>query len=279
MDKADYFSITLNCTANDESGVVFFNVYNADTLVLSAPSISGKQTTIRVDGLQPSQQMQLSITASDLANNATEPLLVEVATLQGPKAAPLPLHGQDSVISIYSDAYPTNTYFWIGGWAQATVATTGYLAPNDQCYLFTNTDYLGWEINDNKPYNVARTNYMHVDVYCAEETTLDITPISLATPTNKEGLYKMNIKAGQWNQFDIPLTAFPTVEYSKFIQIKFFNGNGKQFFIDNVYFWGNRTTGLEDIHSEQINNKIMRDGQLIIIRNGVKYDIFGRIIQ
>ena len=279
MDKADYFSITLNCTANDESGVVFFNVYNADTLVLSAPSISGKQTTIRVDGLQPSQQMQLSITASDLANNATEPLIVEVATLQGPKAAPLPLHGQDSVISIYSDAYPTNTYFWIGGWAQATVATTGYLAPNDQCYLLTNTDYLGWEINDNKPYNVARTNYMHVDVYCAEETTLDITPISLATPTNKEGLYKMNLKAGQWNQFDIPLTAFPTVEYSKFIQIKFFNGNGKQFFIDNVYFWGNRTTGLEDIHSEQINNKIIRDGQLIIIRNGVKYDIFGRIIQ
>lgn len=98
---------------------------------------------------------------------------------------------------------------------------------------------------------------------------------------NRRGVCSLGIRIYALVRYKVlaPLTAFPTVEYSKFIQIKFFNGNGKQFFIDNVYFWGNRTTGLEDIHSEQINNKIIRDGQLFIIRNGVKYDIFGRIIQ
>lgn len=278
LKEADYFSVTLDCSATDESGVVFFHVYHQDSLLLSAPATSGITKTIRVEPLLPSTQTQLQIVAFDLGDNASDTITLDIATLKGPASAPTPTHDPNIVISIYSDAYTSPTYFWIGGWAQQTIATTGYLAPNDQCYLLTNTDYLGWEINDNKAFNVARTGNMHVDVYCAEEATLDITPISLATPENKEGVYTMKLKAEEWNQFDIPFSAFPTVDFTKFMQIKFFNGNGKQFFIDNVYFWGEKTA-LDNHIVRPSAQKIVENGRLVIISNGVRYDILGNIVQ
>lgn len=278
LKEADYFSVTLDCSATDESGVVFFHVYHQDSLLLSAPATSGITKTIRVEPLLPSTQTQLQIVAFDLGDNASDTITLDIATLKGPASAPTPTHDPNIVISIYSDAYTSPTYFWIGGWAQQTIATTGYLAPNDQCYLLTNTDYLGWEINDNKAFNVARTGNMHVDVYCVEEATLDITPISLATPENKEGVYTMKLKAEEWNQFDIPFSAFPTVDFTKFMQIKFFNGNGKQFFIDNVYFWG-ENTALDNHIVRPSAQKIVENGRLVIISNGVRYDILGNIVQ
>lgn len=278
LKEADYFSVTLDCSATDESGVVFFHVYHQDSLLLSAPATSGITKTIRVEPLLPSTQTQLQIVAFDLGDNASDTITLDIATLKGPASAPTPTHDPNIVISIYSDAYTSPTYFWIGGWAQQTIATTGYLAPNDQCYLLTNTDYLGWEINDNKAFNVARTGNMHVDVYCAEEATLDITPISLATPENKEGVYTMKLKAEEWNQFDIPFSAFPTVDFTKFMQIKFFNGNGKQFFIDNVYFWG-ENTALDNHIVRPSAQKIIENGRLVIISNDVRHDILGNIVQ
>lgn len=277
MKSADYFSVTLECSAFDESGLLFYNIFNRDSLLISVPATSSVKKEIRVEPLHPSTQLQLQIVAVDLGNNASDTLTLDVATLEGPTPAPTPTHDADKVISIYSDAYESPTYFWIGGWAQQTIATTGYLAPNDQCYLFTNTDYLGWEINDNKALNVARTGNMHVDVYCAEDALLDITPISLATPTNKEGSYTMRLQAGKWNQFDIPFSTYPTVDFTKFMQIKFFNGNGKQFFIDNVYFWG-ENTAVENRPVYHNPQKLLENGRLIIISNGIRYDILGNIL-
>ena len=277
MKSADYFSVTLECSAFDESGLLFYNIFNRDSLLISVPATSSVKKEIRVEPLHPSTQLQLQVVAVDLGNNASDTLTLDVATLEGPSPAPTPTHAADKVISIYSDAYESPTYFWIGGWYQQTIATTGYLAPDDECYLFTNTDYLGWEINNNAAFNVSRANYMHVDVYCAEDALLDITPISLATPTNKEGTYTMRLQAGQWNQFDIPFSTYPTVDFSKFMQIKFFNGNGKQFFIDNVYFWG-ENTAVENRPVYYNTQKLLENGRLIIISNGIRYDILGNIL-
>ena len=277
MKSADYFSVTLECSAFDESGLLFYNILNRDSLLISVPATSSVKKEIRVEPLHPSTQLQLQVVAVDLGNNASDTLTLDVATLEGPSPAPTPTHAADKVISIYSDAYESPTYFWIGGWYQQTIATTGYLAPDDECYLFTNTDYLGWEINNNAAFNVSRANYMHVDVYCAEDALLDITPISLATPTNKEGSYTMRLQAGKWNQFDIPFSTYPTVDFTKFMQIKFFNGNGKQFFIDNVYFWGDNTA-VENRPVYHNTQKLLENGRLIIISNGIRYDILGNIL-
>lgn len=277
MKSADYFSVTLECSAIDESGMVFYHILHEDSLLASVPATSAVKKEILVAPLHPSTKIQIQVVAVDLGNNASDTLTLDVATLEGPSPAPTPTHAADKVISIYSDAYESPTYFWIGGWEQQTIATTGYLAPDDECYLFTNTDYLGWEINNNAAFNVSRANYMHVDVYCAEDALLDITPISLATPTNKEGTYTMRLQAGQWNQFDIPFSTYPTVDFSKFMQIKFFNGNGKQFFIDNVYFWG-ENTAVENRPVYHNTQKLLENGRLIIISNGIRYDILGNIL-
>lgn len=277
MKSADYFSVTLECSAIDESGMVFYHILHEDSLLASVPATSAVKKEILVAPLHPSTKIQIQVVAVDLGNNASDTLTLDVATLEGPTPAPTPTHAADKVISIYSDAYESPTYFWIGGWYQQTIATTGYLAPDDECYLFTNTDYLGWEINNNAAFNVSRANYMHVDVYCAEDALLDITPISLATPTNKEGTYTMRLQAGQWNQFDIPFSTYPTVDFSKFMQIKFFNGNGKQFFIDNVYFWG-ENTAVENRPVYHNTQKLLENGRLIIISNGIRYDILGNIL-
>ena len=51
------------------------------------------------------------------------------------------------------------------------------------------------------------------------------------------------------------------------------------FFVDNVYLYKATSTSLEDTQIQTTSQKIIRDGVLYIIRNGVTYDVMGRVIR
>jgi hypothetical protein len=90
---------------------------------------------------------------------------------------------------------------------------------------------------------------LHVDIYPVDETSLQITPISPATPVNKEfsvALTPLNLNA--WNSYDILLSSFTGVDMSQVFQFKFTGSGGKTVYMDNLYFY-NDATGISTVNS------------------------------
>ncbi len=274
---ASLFSVTIHAQATDNSGVVVYEVKNGEEIVATRTGISAANTDILIGNLTPNTEYNFTLIAKDEAANEAEPVGVTVKTVEIPSSALAPIHAAENVYAIYSDAYTSPVNFIIGGWGQATVATEYNLSAEDKAYILQNTNYLGWEINNNTPFDVSAYSKFHIDIYALAEGTLQITPISVGP---KENAQTLTLEEG-WNKFDIDCATFTGVELDKVIQIKFAEGGNATYIIDNVYFY-NEVQVPTNIDNTLINTqsqKIIRNGQLIIIRGGVSYDLMGRIIR
>ena len=256
--STSYFNAVLSCNATDNSGSVTYNVTADGGITATGGGASGVAANVTVSGLQAGTEYTFTVTASDLDGNTSEATTVTATTLTAPAPADAPKHDAANVFSIYSDAYTAGTGFIIGGWSQTTVVTEVTLAENDKVYLLENYNYLGWEMNGNQSIgDLSEMEYLHVDVYPVTETALKITPVG-----GGESLQDCTpLVAGQWNAFDIPMTAFTGVDPKNIIQIKFDGGTGGTLFLDNVYFWKEGNTLL--MQPEALKADITTaDGQL-----------------
>ena len=278
LKSASYTSVVITCQAADNSGTVSFDIFDGENKVATNGAESGKPVDVTVAGLEAGKTYNLSVVAYDINENKAAAVTVEAATLALPAPAPAPTHAAENVYSIYSNAYTSPVYFIIGGWGQATVATEVNLAAEDKAYLLQNTNYLGWELNNNQPFDVSAYNKFHIDIYALAEGSLQITPIS-AGP--KEKLQTLTLKEG-WNQIDMDCATFEGVEFDKVIQIKFAEGGNATFVIDNVYFHKVAPTDPTGVENNMLDNrsmKVLENGRLFIIRNGVTYDVTGRVVR
>lgn len=278
LKSVSYTSVVITCQAADNSGTVSFDIFDGETKLATSGAESGKPVDVTVANLEAGKTFNLSVVAYDFNENKAAAVAVEATTLALPAPAPALTHAAEDVYAIYSDAYTSPVYFIIGGWGQATVATEINLAAEDKAYLLQNTNYLGWEINNNNPINVSDYSKIHLDIYALAEGSLLFTPISEATP-NKEYLQSLTLEEG-WNQFDIDCATFTGVEFDKVIQIKFAEGGNATYFIDNVYFYKPAVgSAVENTQVDVQSHKLIRNGVLYIIRNGVTYDVMGRVVR
>ena len=151
-------------------------------------------------------------------------------------AAPTPpTRAAAKVVSIFSDAYTNvNVTNFNPGWGQSTVTTQVQIAGNNTL-KYAGLNYQGTEIAAT---NALTMNKLHVDVWTADGTSFQITPIS---PGPKEKLITLTpLVQNQWNSFDIDLTQFTGVDFSNIFQFKVV-GNGTVY-IDNLYFYDNTAT-------------------------------------
>ena len=151
-------------------------------------------------------------------------------------AAPTPpARPAAKVVSIFSDAYQNvNVTNFNPGWGQSTVATQVQIAGNNTL-RYANLNYQGTEIAAT---NALAMNRLRVDVWTADGTSFQITPIS---PGPRERLITLTpLIQNQWNTFDIDLSQFTGVDFSNIFQFKVV-GNGTVF-IDNLYFYDNTAT-------------------------------------
>lgn len=158
------------------------------------------------------------------------------AFAQPTTAAPTPpARSAAKVVSIFSDAYTNvNVTNFNPGWGQATVMSTVQIAGNSTL-KYANLNYQGTELAAT---NALAMKKLHVDVWTADGTTFQITPIS---PGPKEKLITCTpLTQNQWNSYDIDLTQFTGVDFSNIFQFKVV-GNGTVY-IDNLYFYDNTTT-------------------------------------
>ncbi len=274
----DIFSVVLAVSAKDNSGAYMVEVVANDHVYATAGGASGATVNVTVPGLLPNTEYNFSVIAKDDAGNAADPVAVSAKTLAAPAPAPTPDFTGKQAVAVFCDALEGGPGINIGGWGQSTVTTFGQLAEGDNICYGTNFNYLGWELTP--AVNAAGMTYLHADFYTTDMEKISITPIS----PGHEGVYTADLTAGSWTSVDVPLTAYDgkEIDWTNIFQMKFFDATpgGKAVFIDNVYFYKSDTTSVLGMTSGATTPaKVIRDGQLVIIRDGVVYTIQGAVVR
>jgi alpha-tubulin suppressor-like RCC1 family protein len=156
-------------------------------------------------------------------------------------AAPIPTEASENVISIYSDAYTPITGLDLNpNWGQSTIVTEELIQGNNTL-VFSGLNYQGIDFDANHQ-NVSGMEYLHVDFWSVNSTSLNIflispgpveTPYALTVPTN-----------GNWTSVDIPIGDFLPVNLADVFQLKF-EGDG-DIYLDNIYFYKRVSTSIDE---------------------------------
>jgi len=147
-------------------------------------------------------------------------------------AAPAPSADAANVLSVFSDSYtnvPGTDFF--PNWGQSTVVTQVPIAGNNTLQ-YANFNYQGVQLGSSQ--NVSGYNYLHLDYYSSNASTLRVFLIS---PGPVETPFTLNVPTAGWNSVDIPLSSFAPVDLSNVIQFKFDGGGNSDIYLDNIYFW------------------------------------------
>ena len=274
---ASYFSATINVSASDNSGVVKYEVMNGEEVVATQTAVSATPATATVSNLLPNTEYNFTVIAKDEAGNATEAVSVAAKTLEAPAPAPAPTIAAANVKSIYSDAYTpawTSLNSFNEGWWNAPKMAEGNLVEGDKVlYYYGFTDgMIGWQFG---AFDATGFTTFTMDIYPLADGKIDCGP--LAEGDKDYAKAGVEVKGNQWNTITIDLTG---KDLTKIFQVKMINYYALgSFFIDNVYFYNAPVTALENTIVETKAKKVVENGQLIIIRNGVTYDVTGRVVR
>jgi len=178
---------------------------------------------------------------------------VQVIALQQPtiSAPKPPIRKPQEVISIFSDAY-TN----VAGtnlnpdWGQSGQGSSyaDFKLGKDNMMQFIKLSYQGTQFA--QEINLSAMEFLHLDVWTADATNLDIFLISKGSG---EKSVKKSLTADKWTSIDIPLSEFTSqglsitdIHQFKFVGTPWAKGT---VFIDNLYFYkksASNTVMIED---------------------------------
>ena len=268
---AGYFSATLTVSAEENSGVVNFRVLNGDQEVAKGGGASGQTAHITVPNLKANTEYTFSVVAYDANDNAAEPVNVQVTTLAAPAPADLPTYDAENVKGVYTDNY-TNVAMSIQGWHAEPAISAGLLAENRQALCITpnNTPNscfgLAFPAMDITAYDA-----LELDIYpLAENAVLDIQVIGVG-----EASTTFNLTANEWNHISLNIDGNTKTNCE---QIGFYNCQNLQgvCFVQNVLFvQDGDTTAIENTEVGAKAIKTIENGQLIILRDGKRYNVTG----
>ena len=148
-------------------------------------------------------------------------------------AAPTPpARDPEDVISIFSDAYTnvagTDFFPW---WEQTTEPSIIEIDGNETL-KYANFNYQGTQFAS--PINISEMEYVHIDMWTADATTVNFFLISPPVETP----FALPITPNEWVSYDIPLSAFDPVNLNEVLQMMFAGGDGTStLYLDNIYFY------------------------------------------
>lgn len=148
-------------------------------------------------------------------------------------AAPTPNYPAANVLSLFSDAYSNLTGSNLNPiWGQATVVSQVPIAGNNTL-LYTGLNYQGLEFGSEQ--NVSDLNFLHIDYFTVNATSLKVFVLSPGVPLANEISYTIPVPTTGWNSVDVPLSHFTApIDLTKAFQLKF-EGNGT-IYLDNILF-------------------------------------------
>ena len=174
---------------------------------------------------------------------------VQVIALQQPttSAPKPPIRKAQEVVSLFSGRYTNvaGTDF-NPNWGQATAYNLFKLG-TDEILQYTHLNYQG--IQFAREIDLSAMEFLHLDVWTADATALDIYLISKSTGADGEKFVKKTLTADKWTSIDIPLNDYTKQGFviTDVHQIKLV-GQGTVF-IDNLYFYkksASNTVMIED---------------------------------
>lgn len=243
-------SVELLLNATDNSGSIAYSIsYGAGPTVVTTSGTSATQKSFTVTGLAPSTAYSFAVTAKDAAGNpaANSPITVPATTtaIPTPAVSPTtpPAYSAAKVISIYSDAFTNvGNINYNPGWGQATVVSNIQIGTNN-VMKYSNLNYQGTVFDHVYPVTMK---YLHLDVWTADETSIQVFPICWNGTGNEAEKFKTltPITLNAWNSFDIPLTYFTGLglTMADVYQLKIVGTGGKTVYLDNIYFYDDSAT-------------------------------------
>ena len=298
--SATYTSITLNVSAMDNVAVKRYHVVTTGVDKDILPS-NGQ---IVITGLTVGTTYTIEVTAKDVVGNesANKATVSDVKTLSYPAAPAAPVHAQDKVRSIYSDTYTSALAhdFAKNMWNGIQYEEITLDENNHYLFYTANVNWIAWgENNDganaiiaaegyndgtHKGLDLSVMDYLHVDIF------VDANCVSGVVFINNDRLAELGtLEGGKWNSLNLSLedlkSALTAEKQENKINstrwIKFDGLNGvSMVIIDNVYAWKNGTSTAVDANEVATKvSKTIENGQVVIIRDGVKYNVVGAVIE
>ncbi|MGM9831900.1 MAG: discoidin domain-containing protein [Paludibacteraceae bacterium] len=272
--------------ATDNLAVAEYHVVDAaQTFDKRFAAADGK---IAITELQPATTYTFTITAIDLAENESDnavTLKVEMPAYNPApvEAAPLPTQEAQFVMSVYSDAYTPafaslNSYNEVW-WDNPSMEEGNIEGDHYLRYFGRMTGMVGWQFQN---IDVTGMQYLHVDIWPSVSGFITMGPTDSSIAGNHVVPVRLPVTQEKWNSFDIRIsTDLATLVLDKVFQNQFTGyADQTEFSVDNVYFWKNDNTGLDNIQTDTpLVQKLFVNGQLVIIRDGIRYNALGQLIE
>ena len=176
------------------------------------------------------------VTSSDSSSTSTYTIYFNpILEPENPSPTP-PDRAAENVISIFSSHFENITSINFNpNWGQSTKVSKVTIS-GEEMYKFTNFNYQG--IDFNQRINVSEMDYVHVDIWTANASSINLYAIS---PGPSETPVSLPISKGEWKSHDIPLSSYSTiVDLTQVFQFKFDDsgkGDKPTFYFDNLYFY------------------------------------------
>lgn len=283
--SSEYNSAVIAVEATDNMAVAKYRVQ--DKANAFDARFAPAQGNITVTGLKTNTTYNLAITALDLAGNeSAEAKTVQLTTpLYNPEPtqpAPKPAHDASKVLSVYSDSYTPACQiegFSQDWWSPASMEEKAVEGDNYLRYFGNMTGMVGWQFS---PIDASKMTHLHVDIWASVSGVITMGPTygGEGKETHVESI-ALTVEQEKWNSFDIELKNYPALDLTSIFQNQFTQyGAQTEFSVDNFYFWTTATSALPNLtDTEPAVTKIIQNGQLVIIRNGIRYDVLGNVIQ
>ena len=162
-----------------------------------------------------------------------------------------PDRAAEDVISIFSSHFEnlSNVNF-NPNWGQSTKVSRVTIS-GEEVFKYTNFNYQGIDLN--KRINVSAMDYLHVDIWTANASSINLFAIS---PGPSETPVSLSISKGEWKSYDIPLSSYSSVvDLSNLFQFKFDDsgrGDKPTFYFDNLYFYKGAPNANDDATLKEI---------------------------
>jgi len=255
LSTVTYNSIKLLLNATDYSGAVNFYI-TVGAITTKVGAASGVQKSYEFTRLPSSTEFTFLISAKDLSENGASNNPIQIVTTTNP-AFPAPVVSSptppsrlpENVISIFSDAYTNvaNTNF-NPYWQQSSWFYSVQVGGNE-VLEYENFNYQGIEIGSSV--NASGLQYLHIDVWTPNETSLSISPISQST--GEKAVQLTPIKLNEWNSYNIQLSSFTIqgLSMADIIHLKFVGSGKSIIYLDNIYFYKEPLTAISDLDSKK----------------------------
>ena len=170
---------------------------------------------------------------------------------ENPSPTP-PDRAAEDVISIFSSHFENlSDVNFNPNWGQSTKVSQVNIG-GEEVFKYTNFNYQGIDLN--KRINVSEMDYLHVDIWTANASSINLFAIS---PGPSETPVSLPISKGEWKSYDIPLSSYtPVVDLTQVFQFKFDDsdkGDKPTFYFDNLYFYKGAPNTNDDATLNGIN--------------------------